>query len=176
VRIPRAPEEEGREIVVSVLGRGPAPALRSFGLAGRGSVSQRGARTEIRFRRPRAPVWLAFQPDESRALALRVEGAGPLLSAAGRPLAAGSGSWSALGWASRERLPAGAETVIFTTPRSPRRTRARQSLPSDAVTQLLSLGYLAPSASGERPATGAAGGEAPDSSLFPGEVRIDRVD
>src|SRR4029453_13754820 len=90
VRFPRAPDEEGRPIVVSARGRGPAPFLRSFGLAGRGVPSQPGARTEIRFRRPRAPVWLAFQSDESRALALRIDGAGPAASAAGRRLEPGS--------------------------------------------------------------------------------------
>ncbi|HYX20326.1 MAG TPA: sulfatase, partial [Thermoanaerobaculia bacterium] len=175
VRFPRSPEQEGRSIVVSALGRGPPPSLRSFGLAAQGVVTQRGARTEIRFRRPRAPFWLAFQPDESRAVALRIEGAGPLASAAGGPLGRGTYSWTGLGWAGRERLPGGPEAVIFTTPQSPRRPRVAQSLPSDAVTQLLSLGYLPFSAPPEeRPA--AAGGEPPDASLAAGEVRIDHAD
>jgi hypothetical protein len=177
VRLPRAPEEEGREIVVSALGRGAAPSLRTFGLAARGVTSQRGARTEIRFRRPRAPVWLAFEPDESRALALRIDGARPVTSAAGRPIEPGSYRWSALGWAERDRLPSGVETVVFTTPQSPRRPRIRlRTVPSDAVTQLLSLGYLASSSSpsGEPPA--AADGEAPEVGLVEGEVRIDRAD
>ncbi len=175
VRFPRAPDEEGRPIVVSARGRGPAPFLRSFGLAGRGVVSQHGARTEIRFRRPRAPVWLAFQSDESRALALRIDGAGPVASAAGRRLEPGSHFWNGLGWAAREPLPSGAEIVIFTTPQSPRRPRVHNTLPSDVVTQLLSLGYLPfSSPSGETPA--AADGEGPDESLAAGEVRIDHAD
>ena len=175
VRLPRAPEQEGRPIVVSALGRGPAPSLRSFGLAAQGALSQHGARTEIRFRRPRAPVWIAFQPDESRALDLRIEGVGTVVAAAGRPLEPGSYSWSGLGWAGRERLPAGAEAVVFTTPQSVRRSSVQRTVPSDAVTQLLSLGYLTPSSPpGER--MSASGGEAPDESLAAGEVRIDRVD
>jgi hypothetical protein len=138
-------------------------------------VSQRGARTEIRFRRPRAPVWLAFEPDDSRALALRIDGSGPVASAAGRPLGPGSYQWTALGWAERQRLPAGTETVVFTTPQSPRRSRVQSTVPSDAVTQLLSLGYLAPSKPPQaEPA--AASGEAPDPSLTAGEIRIDRAD
>jgi hypothetical protein len=132
VRLPRAPEQEGREIVVSARGRGAAPSLRTFGLGAKGVTAEHGARTEIRFRRPRAPVWLAFQTDESRALALRVDGAGPLASSAGRPLAPGSYRWNAVGWAERERLPAGAETVIFTTPPSARRQRVLRTVPSDA--------------------------------------------
>ena len=174
VRFPRAPEQEGRPIVVSAVGRGPAPSLRSFGLAARSVVTQRGARTEVRFSRPRAPVWLAFQPDESRALALRIEGAGPVASAAGRPLEPGLFTWSGLGWAGRERLPAGAETVIFTTPRSARRPRVQQTLPSDLVTQLLSLGYLVPSPAAESPT--AADAEPRETSLAPGDVRIERAD
>jgi len=175
VRFPRVPDEEGRTIVVSARGRGPAPSLQSFGLAARGVLSQHGARTEIRFRRPRAPVWLAFQSDESHALALRIDGAGPVASAAGRRLEPGSYAWNVLGWAGRERLAAGAETVIFTSPRSPRRPRVQHTLPSDVVTQLLSLGYLPfSSPSGELPA--AAKGEAPDESLAAGEVRIEHAD
>jgi arylsulfatase A-like enzyme len=173
VRLPRAPEEQGREIVVSARGRGVAPSLRTFGLGARGDLSQRGARTEIRFRRPRAPVWLAFQPDESRALSLRIAGAGPITSAAGGRLESRSYEWSRLGWAGRERLPARPETVLFTTPPSSRRPRAAHTLPSDVVTRLLSLGYLPfTSPSGGLPAA-AAGDEAPDSSLAPGEVRIE---
>jgi hypothetical protein len=174
VRFPREPDQEGRPIVVSALGRGAAPSLRSFGLGAQSVPSQRGARTEIRFRRPRAPVWLAFQPDESRALALRIEGAGPLASAAGRRLEPGSYSWSGLGWAGRERLPAGDETAIFTTPRGPRRARLQRTLPSDVVTQLLSLGYLPfSSPSGEGPTS--TNGEPPDASLAAGEIRIDHA-
>jgi arylsulfatase A-like enzyme len=175
VRFPRSPEREGRPIVVSALGRGPPPSLRSFGLATRGVVTQRGSRTEIRFRRPRAPFWLAFQPDESRALSLRIEGAGPVASAAGGRLDTGTYTWSELGWAGREPLPGGADAVIFTTPQSARRPRVPQTLPSDAVTQLLSLGYLADSSpASERPT--ATGDERPDASLAPGEVRIDHAD
>jgi len=174
VRFPRAPEQEGRPIVVSAVGRGPAPSLRSFGLAARSVLTQRGERIEIRFQRPRAPVWLAFQPDESRALALRIEGAGPVASAAGRRLESGLYSWSGLGWAGRERLPAGADTVIFTTPQSARRPRVQQTLPSDVVTQLLSLGYLPVSSPAvERPT---AEGEPQAVSLAPGDVRIDHAD
>ncbi|HEY1435567.1 MAG TPA: sulfatase [Thermoanaerobaculia bacterium] len=174
VRFPRAPDQEGRQIVVSAAGRGPAPSLRIFGLAAQSVLSQRGARTEVRFRRPRAPVWLAFQPDESRALALRIEGAGPVATAAGRRLEPGLHSWSGLGWAGRDRLPA-AETVIFTTPPSPRQPRVQQTLPSDIVTRLLSLGYLpvSPPAT-EQP--GAADGEPEEASLAPGDVRIDHAD
>ena len=175
VRLPRSTEQEGREIVVSARGRLEAPSLRSFGLAARGELSQRGARTEIRFRRPRAPVWLAFQPDESRALVLRIHGAGPAASAAGRRLQPGSYEWNGLGWAGRERLPAGAETAVFTTPPSPRRERARHTLPADVVTRLLSLGYL-PFTKPEAGVASAAAGEGPDASLAPGEVRIDRAD
>lgn len=175
VRFPRSPEAEGRSIVVSALGRGPAPSLRSFGLAARDVVTLRGARTEVRFRRPRAPFWLAFQPDESRALALRIEGAGPVVSADGGRLDRRTYSWSGLGWAGRERLPGGAETVIFTTPPSARRPRVTRTIPSDAVTQLLSLGYLAPSPPPSDPRAG-EGVEPPDASLAAGEVRIDRAD
>ena len=175
VRFPRSPEQEGRSIVVSALGRGPAPSIRSFGLAAKDVVTQRGARTEVRFRRPRAPFWLAFQPDESRALALSIEGAGPVVSAAGDRLARGAHSWNGLGWAGRDRLPGGAETVIFTTPQSARRPRVTQTIPSDAVTQLLSLGYLAPSSPASNPRTG-EGDEPPDASLAAGEVRIDHAD
>ena len=175
VRFPRAPDQEGRPIVVSAIGRGSAPTLRSFGLAERGALSQHGARTEIRFRRPRAPVWLAFQSDDSRALALRIDGAGPVASATGGRLGPGSYSWNGLGWAGRERLPAGDETVIFTTPQGPRRPRVQRTLPSDVVTQLLSLGYLPfSSPSAETPAAGK--GNAPDESLAAGEVRIDHAD
>ena len=175
MRFPRAPDQEGRPIVVSAIGRGSAPSLRSFGLAERGILSQHGARTEIRFRRPRAPVWLAFQSDDSRALALRIDGAGPVASATGGRLEPGSYSWNGLGWAGRERLPAGDETVIFTTPQGPRRPRVQRTLPSDVVSQLLSLGYLPfSSPSGETPAAGK--GEAPDESLAAGEVRIDHAD
>jgi len=175
VRFPRAPDQEGRPIVVSAIGRGSAPSLRSFGLAERGALSQHGARTEIRFRRPRAPVWLAFQSDDSRALALRIDGAGPVASAKGGRLRPGSYSWNGLGWAGRERLPAGDETVIFTTPPGPRRSRVQRTLPSDAVSQLLSLGYL-PFSSPAAEAPAAGKGNAPDTSLAAGEVRIDHAD
>jgi hypothetical protein len=106
---------------------------------------------------------------------LRIEGAGPVASAAGRRLDQGSYAWSGLGWAGRERLPSGAGTVIFTTPRSARRPRIQQTLPSDVVTQLLSLGYLpfSPPAE-ERP--NAADGEPRETSLAPGEVRIEHAD
>ena len=174
VRLPRSPENEGRPIVVSARGRNAAPALRSFGLAARGELFQRGARTGIRFRRPRAPVWLAFQPDESRALDLHIEGLGPVVAANGRLLERGSHEWNGLGWAARESLPAGSETAVFTTPPTARQRRARHTLPADVVTRLLSLGYLAPdSPPDDMPAR--AGGEAPDASLAPGEVRIERA-
>jgi arylsulfatase A-like enzyme len=175
VRLPSAPAEEGRPIVVSARGRGAAPSLRTFGLAARGVLSQRGARTGISFRRPRAPVWLAFQPDESRALALRIDGAGTVESAVGRRLGPATYSWSGLGWAGRERLPAGTETAVFTTPPSVRRARAKHTLPADVVTRLLSLGYLPYTApSGDVPAGSvAASGEAPDTSLAEGEIRIE---
>ena len=173
VRFPRVPDQEGHPIVVSARGRASAPALLSFGLGAKGVLSQHGARTEIRFERPRAPVWLAFQSDESRALALRIEGAGAVASAAGRRLEAGAHRWNDLGWAARERLPAGGDTVIFTTPKSQRRPRIRHTLPSDVVTQLLSLGYLP--FSSEKPQS-AVRGEAPDQSLADSEVRIDHAD
>jgi arylsulfatase A-like enzyme len=179
VRLPRSPEEEGRPIVVSARGRGVAPSLRSFGLATRGVFSQRGARTEIRFRRPRAPVWLAFQTDDSRALALRIDGVGPVASAAGRDLDRGSYEWRALGWAGREPLPAGPATAVFTTPPSSQRARgALHTLPSDVVTRLLSLGYL-PFTSPSAALPAAAGeetNESPDTSLKEGEIRIGHAD
>ena len=175
VRFPRVPDQEGRPIVVSAIGRGLAPSLRSFGLAELGELSQHGARTEIRFRRPRAPVWLAFQSDESRALALRIDGSGPVASARGARLKPGSHSWTDLGWAGRERLPAGDETVIFTTPQGPLRPRVQRTLPSDVVTQLLSLGYLPFSSPSEGSPAGAKG-EEPDQTLATGEVRIDHAD
>jgi hypothetical protein len=105
----------------------------------------------------------------SRAPSRRIDGAGPLASATGGRLERGSYSWTHLGWAGRERLPAGEETVIFTTPQGPRRPRVQRTLPSDAVSQLLSLGYLPfSSPSGETPAAGK--GESARRSLAAGEV------
>jgi arylsulfatase A-like enzyme len=176
VRLPAAPAEAGRSIVVSARGRGAAPALRSFGLSSRGDFSQRGAVTEARFRRPRAPVWLAFQADDSRALSVRVDGAGKVSSAAGRNLEGGSYEWNGLGWAAREPLPAGA--AVFTTPPSSRRTGAQLPLPNDVVTRLLSLGYLPfTSSSSALPAAAIDEADAsPDTTLAPGEVRIRHAD
>jgi hypothetical protein len=174
VRLPAAPAEAGRPIVISARGRGAAPALRSFGLASRGAISQRGAVTEARFARSRAPVWLAFEPGADRALALEVAGAGPARAADGRPLEQSSHPWNGLGWAGRDPLPAGPGASVFTTPPSTRRPSAMLPLPGDVVARLLSLGYL-PFASSPG-AVAASREERPDASLAPGEVRIDRAD
>jgi len=175
VRLPAAPSEAGLPIVVSARGRAAAPALRVFGLASTGAFSQRGARTEARFARPRAPVWLAFETDGSRALDLDVQGAGPVASTMGWSVGRGSYSWSGLGWTGRARLPPG--VAVFTTPPSTARSGGMLPLPGEVVARLLSLGYL-PFASSPAalPATAATTGEAPDASLAPEEVRIGRAD
>jgi arylsulfatase A-like enzyme len=169
VRLPAVPAEAGRPIVVSARGRAGAPALRSFGLGSRGVFSQRGAVTEARFRTPRAPVWLAFAADDSRALALRIDGAGPVAFGSGGSLDAGSYAWNDLGWAAREPLPSG--VAVFTTPPSSRRPGAQLPLPGDVVARLLSLGYL-PFTSSSSALPAAPATELPDTSLAPGEVRI----
>jgi len=175
VRMPAAPSEAGRPIVVSARGRAAAPALRVFGLASQGSFSQRGARTEARFARPRAPVWLAFETDGSRALDLEVQGAGPVSSIIGWSVGQGSYSWSGLGWTGRAPLPSG--VAVFTTPPSAVRAGGMLPLPGEVVARLLSLGYL-PFASSPAalPTKATAPGEAPDASLAPGEIRIGRAD
>jgi arylsulfatase A-like enzyme len=175
VRLPAVPAEAGRPIVVSARGREAAPALRSFGLASRGTFTQRGAVTEVRFPRPRAPVWLAFEPGAERALAVGVAGAGQAAAADGRPLERGSYPWNDLGWTGREPLPRGTTPAILTTPPSSRRPAAMLPLPGDVVARLLSLGYL-PFTSSPGSVAAASRGERPDASLAPGEVRIDRAD
>ena len=175
VRLPAAPSEAGRPIVVSARGRAAAPALRVFGLASTGAFSQRGARTEARFARPRAPVWLAFETDGSRSLDLDVQGAGPVASTMGWSVGKGSYSWNGLGWTGRARLPPGA--AVFTTPPSAARSGGMLPLPGEVVARLLSLGYLPfASSTAALPATAATAGEAPDASLAPGEIRIGRAD
>jgi hypothetical protein len=66
--------------------------------------------------------------------------------------------------------------VIFTTPQSPKHSRVQRTVPSDAVTQLLSLGYLAPQSSPATEAPAAAHVEAPDHTLAAGQIRIDHVE
>lgn len=173
LRLPAAPAEAGRPIVVTARGRSAAPALRSFGLASRGDFSQRGAMTVARFARPRAPVWLAFEPDDSRALVVEVAGAGPIASAGGARLERGSYEWNGLGWAAREPLPSGA--ALFTTRPSSGRPGAMLPLPGEVVARLLSLGYL-PFASSTGALPAAAREEGPDPTLAPGEIRIGRAE
>jgi arylsulfatase A-like enzyme len=176
IRLPLAsvPPEAGRPIRVVARGREAAPGLRSFGLASKGVFSRRGAVTEARFERPRAPVWLAFEPDESRALSLVIEGAGPVVTAAGdAKLGVGSYEWNRLGWTARDPLPAGA--AIFTTPPSTLRRGGMLPLPPEVVARLLSLGYL-PFDSSAGALTTSSTGERPDTRLAPGEIRIDRAD
>jgi arylsulfatase A-like enzyme len=174
VRLPADPARAGQPIVVSARGREAAPGVRSFGLASRGTVAQRGAVTEVRFERPRAPVWLAFEPGAARALAIGIAGAGGVAGSGGGTLGRGSHGWNALGWPGREPLPAAAGAVVFTTPPSSRRPPEMLPLPGEVVARLLSLGYLPfTSAPG---AVAASRAESPDTSLEPGEVRIDRAD
>ena len=175
VRLPAVPAEAGRPIVVTARGRDAAPALRSFGLASSGRFSQSGAMTEARFARPRAPVWLAFEPGASRALAVQVSGAGTAAAADGRRIESGSYPWNGLGWAGREPLPRDAGAAVFTTPPSSHRPPEMLPLPGDVVARLLSLGYL-PFTSSPGAVAAASRGLAPDTSLAPGEVRIDRAD
>ena len=174
IRLPALPAEAGRPIRVVARGREAAPGLRSFGLASKGVFSRRGAVTEARFERPRAPVWLAFEPGESRALSLVIEGAGPVATAAGDArLGVGSYEWNRLGWTAREPLSGGA--AIFTTPPSTLHRGGMLPLPPEVVARLLSLGYLPFDSSAEALSTSTSG-ERPDTQLAPGEIRIDRAD
>ena len=172
LRLPAIPAEAGDSIRVSARGREAAPGLRSFGLASKGVFSRRGAVTEARFTRPRAPVWLAFEPDASHALSLVTEGTGAASTAAGAALKVGSFEWNGLGWTAREPLPTG--VAIFTTPPSTLRRGGMLPLPPDVVARLLSLGYLPFDASPSALAT-ATSGEKPDKRLRPGEIRIDHA-
>jgi arylsulfatase A-like enzyme len=176
VRLPALLTGAGGEVAVRARGRESAPALRSFGLAARGTLLQAGAVTEIRFTRPRAPVWLAFTPAEGPgALEIEIEGLRPVVSAAGRPIERGSHRWNGLGWAGREPLPG--EVAIFTTPSSGERRGAMLPLPPEVVARLLSLGYL-PFSSSTSGAVSAAASQAKDGAedLEPDEVRIRRVE
>ncbi len=176
VRLPAVPTLAGQEIVVRGRGRGAAPALLTFGLASRGVFTQRGAVTEARFERPRAPVWLAFQPARgTRALELDVKGAGPVFSVAHRSLGEGSYRWDALGWPGREPLPS--ETAVFTTPPTGAQSGAMLPLPAEVVARLLALGYLpfASSPGSNLPVAPSTEGDR-GPALSPGEVRIGRAD
>ena len=160
VRLPALPAEAGRpRIVVTARGRSAAPALRSFGLASRGDFSQRGAVTETRFARPRAPVWLAFEPDDSACS--RRGGGGGRADRLGR----GSAPRERLLRVERARLGgegavAFRSRAVFTTPPSSGRAGAMLPLPGEVVARLLSLGYL-PFASSTGALPAAARGRGP---------------
>jgi arylsulfatase A-like enzyme len=176
VRLPALLTGAGERVSVRVRGRGSAPALRIFGLASRGTLSQRGTVTEIRFARPRAPVWLAFSPAEGvGALELDAEGIGPVLSAAGLPIERSSYRWSELGWPGREPLPA--RVALFTTRSSGERRSSMLPVPPEVLARLLSLGYLPfSSPPAALPAAPGAVEDREGEDLAPDEIRIRRVE
>lgn len=178
VRVPaRAFGMKRQEVVMRMRGPGGAPAVRTFGLAGRSVLlDQTGPTTQARFSSGVAPVWLAFDPfGDSRAAELEVEGAGPLVSASGGPLWPGAYRWSDLGWSSGRSLP---KTVtVFTTPASAGSSASAQPLSNEVVTRLLALGYVNGSpglSAGLHRAPLPAGAVKPE--LPPGWVRVLHVE
>jgi arylsulfatase A-like enzyme len=178
LRVPaRDPGTPEPAIVVRVRGREGPPALRTFGLAGRPvALDQERSSTRVRFSSGSAPVWLAFEPlSGSRAVEVRVEGPGALVTASGGAAASDGRGWSELGWPSGRSLPD--VMTVFTTPPSERFSADATPLPNDVVTRLLALGYLRGSPSlppGLGAATPGAGADLPD--LPAGQVRIFHVE
>jgi hypothetical protein len=166
-----------RETVVRARGLGKAPALRTFGLAPAPAAAVAGDAIETRFRAGPAPVWIALEPaNGSGAIEITLAGLGPLAFASGNPLAPGSFRWRELAWETGRSLPAGA--AVFTTAPAARPAATDGTLPSDVVSRLRALGYLAgPNAPAATPvpSTAPVGGE-PGAPLVPGEVRIRRAD
>ena len=176
LRLPGSGEVQG-PAKLWARGRGGAPALRTFGLASPPALAQVGAVAEAQLSVGPAAAWVAVEPrDGSRALELRLAGAGGAVTPSGRPVESRSYRWADLAWAGREPLPDGA--ALFTLPPAPRAFAGASPVPGDVAARLLALGYLrgGPGLSGLlEPAPGAArGGGA--SSLAPDEIRVLHAD